>query len=111
VFPALVRNNGRVEVLGYSGLILGVMPDFDYEHQSFEFGPGDTLVVTSDGVTEAANNEGDLFGEEKFHEFLSTIGGKSAREVMDAIVESVNRFSYPKGASDDLTILVLKRKK
>ena len=111
VFPAVLRSNGRIEVLGYSGLILGVVPDFIYEHQALRFEPGDTLVITSDGVTEAMNDEGELFGEGRFHSFLPTVRGRNACDVRDAIVEIVNQFSYPKGASDDLTILVLRRKK
>jgi serine phosphatase RsbU (regulator of sigma subunit) len=111
VFPAVLRSNGRLEVLGYSGLILGVVPEFIYEHQALRFEPGDTLVITSDGVTEAMNDEGELFGEGRFHSFLPTVRGRSACDVRDAIVEIVNQFSYPKGASDDLTILVLRRKK
>ena len=72
--------------------------------------PGDTLVVITDGVTEAESGSGELFGEERLYNLLSTLRGRSAFEVKEAIVESVRNFSYPKGASDDLTILVLKRK-
>jgi serine phosphatase RsbU (regulator of sigma subunit) len=111
VFPALLRKDGRIDVLGYSGLILGVLPEFRYENQSLGLEAGDTLVVTSDGVTEAMNEEGELFGEDRFYAFLPTLTELSAGEVRDAIVERVDRFSSPKGASDDLTILVLRRKK
>lgn len=111
VFPILVRNSGRVEILDYSGLILGVIPEFGYELRSLTFAPGDVLVVTSDGVTEATNEAGEFFGEARLHEFLSSRNGRTAHEVRDSIVESVNRFSGSKGAGDDLTILVLRRKK
>ncbi len=110
LFPVVVREGGTVEVLEYSGLILGVVPTFTYEYREFKFKPGDTLVVITDGVTEAENGSGELFGEERLYNLLSTLRGQSAFEVKEAIVESVRNFSYPKGASDDLTILVLKRK-
>jgi len=111
VFPILIRSGGRVEILDYSGLILGVIPDFGYELRSLKLAPRDVLVVTSDGVTEATNEAGEFFGEARLHEFLSSLDGRTAREVRDSIVESVNRFSGSKGAGDDLTILVLRRKK
>jgi serine phosphatase RsbU (regulator of sigma subunit) len=108
-FPVVVRDGGKVEVLDYSGLILGVMPGFLYETRKTKFRPGDMIVVTTDGVTEAENRAGELFGEERLHPFLAGLYGSSAGDVKDAIVNEVNRFSHPVGANDDLTILVVKR--
>ena len=108
-FPVIVRNGGKVEVLDYSGLILGVMPGFQYETRKTKFKPGDMIVVTTDGVTEAENRAGELYGEERLHPFLAGMHGCSADEVKDAIVDEVERFSHPVGANDDLTILVVKR--
>jgi sigma-B regulation protein RsbU (phosphoserine phosphatase) len=109
-FPVVVRRSGDIDVLDYSGLILGVMPDYVYENRKLKMGPGDTLVVTTDGVTEAEGRSGDLYGEERLYGLLSTLKGRGAEEIRDAIVKDVNDYSYPKGANDDLTILVLKRK-
>lgn len=108
-FPVLVRDGGGVEVLDYSGLILGVTPGFPYENRRTAFEPGDMLVVTTDGVTEAENAEGDLYGEERLHPFLSTLSGMDAARVRDSIVDEVERFSNPVGVNDDLTILVIRR--
>lgn len=110
VFPSLLRGSGRVETLDYSGLILGVVPEFQYEHLTVRFDAGDTLVVVSDGVTEAANEVGEFFGEGGLAALLGTLRGGSAREVRDAIVEGVKVFAGSRGAGDDLTILVLRRK-
>jgi sigma-B regulation protein RsbU (phosphoserine phosphatase) len=110
VFPTFLRSGGRVEALGYSGLILGVLPGFQYEHFDLALEAGDTLVVVSDGVTEATNNDGEFYGEERLNALLGSLHGGSAHGVRDAILESVNEFSGPKGAGDDVTILVLRRK-
>ena len=110
VFPTFLRSGGRVEVLDYSGLILGVLPGFQYEHFELALEPGDTLVVVSDGVTEATNNDGEFYGEERLNPLLASLHGRCAHEVRDAIIESVKEFSGPKGAGDDVTILVLRRK-
>jgi serine phosphatase RsbU (regulator of sigma subunit) len=108
-FPVIVREGGAVDVLDYSGLILGVTPGFPYEARKAKFKKGDMIVVTTDGVTEAENRAGDLYGEERLHPFLAGMHGSSADEVRDAIVDEVDRFSHPVGANDDLTILVVKR--
>ncbi len=111
VFPMFMRAKGRLDVLDYSGLILGVIPEYEYELHSLAFEIGDTLVITSDGVTEAANAAGEFFGEKGLEDLLSALRGRSAADVRDAIVEGVKRFTGPKGAGDDLTILVLRRTK
>ena len=110
VFPIVVKNDRRVETLDYSGLILGVVPEFKYEHRRVALSPGDTLVVMTDGVTEAANTRGDLFGDERLNVLLPRLWGMAASDVIDRIVEHVNIFTGAKGAGDDLTILVLRRK-
>lgn len=111
VFPCMVRSGGEIEILGYSGLILGIKPDYSYETRSIVFSIGDALVITSDGVTEASNEEEDYYGEERLRSLLSSCRGATALELRDSIVEDVKRFSGGKGARDDLTILVLKRKR
>jgi serine phosphatase RsbU (regulator of sigma subunit) len=110
VFPALVRDGGTVEILDYSGLILGVQPGFLYEGRDLKFRPGDTLVILTDGVTEAENQDGELFGEDRLYRLLSSLKGQSAFRVKEGIVDTIQQFTYPKGFNDDLTILILKRK-
>ncbi len=110
VFPALIREGGKIDILDYSGLILGVQPEFGYEARQLKFHPGDTLVVLTDGVTEAENGNGELFGEERLYEMLRSLRGKSAFGVKEGIVETIKEFTHPKGFGDDLTILILRRK-
>ena len=110
VFPVIVRDGGKIDILDYSGLILGVQPEFPYEGRNLKFRPGDTLIVLTDGVTEAENSEGDLFGEERLYKLLASLKGRSAFQVKEDIVETIKKFTHPKGFNDDLTILILKRK-
>ena len=109
-FPVIICEGGKIDELDYSGLILGVSPGFLYESRRVRLMPGDSIVVTTDGVTEAENNGGELYGEERLHPLLASIRDHSAERIKDSIVEEVNRFSYPMGANDDLTIVVIKRK-
>jgi sigma-B regulation protein RsbU (phosphoserine phosphatase) len=110
VFPTYIGSGGRVETLGYSGLILGVLPGFQYERFERSLAPGDTLVVVSDGVTEATDDAGEFYGEERLSALLASLHGRCASDVRDGIIGSVKEFSGPKGAGDDVTILVLRRK-
>jgi serine phosphatase RsbU (regulator of sigma subunit) len=111
VFPTFLSAGGRVETLDYSGLILGVLPGFQYERFERFLEPGDTLVVVSDGVTEATDDAGEFYGEERLTALLASLHGKCASDVRDGIIGAVKNFSGPKGAGDDVTILVLRRKK
>ncbi|MBN2185104.1 MAG: SpoIIE family protein phosphatase [Candidatus Krumholzibacteriota bacterium] len=108
-FPVIIRKDGKIEELDYSGLILGVSPGFSYESRKARMNPGDSIVVTTDGVTEAENQRGELYGEERLHPFLASVREGSAGRIKDSIVEEVNRFAYPMGANDDMTIVVVKR--
>ncbi len=109
-FPVVVRSDAEVEVLDYSGLILGVKPGFKYEKKKLKLKPSDTLVVITDGVIEAENREGELYGEQRLYSLLSSLQGCCADDIKESIVENVNSFAYHRGARDDLTVLVLKRR-
>ncbi len=108
-FPVILRVGGEIEELDYSGLILGVKPEFEYKSMKLNFKPGDTLVVTTDGVLEAENKDGEFYGEKRLHRFLSELEGGSAEGIKDAIIRDVEDFSVHDRARDDMTILVLKR--
>ncbi|MCD6378916.1 SpoIIE family protein phosphatase [bacterium] len=108
-FPSIIRADGEIEELDYSGLVLGVKPDFEYESLKLKFKPGDTLVVTTDGILEAENEDGEFYGEKKLLGFLTELSGRSPDEIKNAIIKDVKGFSAHDRARDDMTILVLKR--
>ena len=108
-FPVVVGAGGEVRQLDYSGLVLGVKRDFRYRNLKLKMKPGDMLVITTDGVIEAENRDGELYGEARLHQFLSRMSRKSARYVRDAIAQEVARFSASGTARDDMTIMVIKR--
>ncbi len=85
----------RQEIPLPPGLPLGIVPDAEYSSVSLQFVPGDTLTLLSDGVVEARNAQGDLFGFDRTRE----ISGKSAVE----IAQAAQQF----GQQDDITVLTL----
>jgi len=83
---------------------LGIMPDINYEHKTFEIESGSSLCLYTDGVIEAKNESGQLFGIKRL---LQTIGAQpnDPKTIVTNITRSVDRFTTTEGRSDDLTLL------
>jgi serine phosphatase RsbU (regulator of sigma subunit)/anti-sigma regulatory factor (Ser/Thr protein kinase) len=94
--------------LSSTGLPVGIFADTVVEEEMINLRPGDSLVFYSDGVTEAANSENDLFGIERLTDLLIEHSRASAPALRDAIVQAVESFRSGSPRSDDLTLVVLK---
>ena len=90
------------------GCPLGLFQDAAYEQASVRLSPGDTLVVFSDGVSEAVNDRGDDFGDERILEILLSCVGKPPRAVTDALVDAVRDFRGSICQHDDITAVVVR---
>jgi serine phosphatase RsbU (regulator of sigma subunit) len=101
--PAVVRADGRVDVLSGGGLPLGLFPDAEPERETIELGPDDLLFFYSDGVTEARNPDMEYF-EDRLAAELAGSAGRSAAETTRMVQALVNRFSQD-DLRDDMTIL------
>jgi len=105
--PSLVvRANGRIESFTPAGTLLGVFPDAAFEEAGFTLAPGDSLVLYSDGVTEARSPSGDFFGTKRLVALLETTRQASASELADCIEFACHEFGDGR-IRDDLAILVL----
>jgi serine phosphatase RsbU (regulator of sigma subunit)/PAS domain-containing protein len=102
--PAVVRPDGRVEVLSGGGLPLGLFPDASPEHETLELSPEDLLFFYSDGVTEARNPDMEYF-EDRLADELAGAAGCSAAETTRMVQGLVASFSDD-DLRDDMTILV-----
>jgi sigma-B regulation protein RsbU (phosphoserine phosphatase) len=105
----LVRTSGEVEMLDGGGPVLGVLAIAPYSEQQARLGPGDLLVVYSDGVTEAANIAEEEYGEERLIEVLKRRRTDSSDTIVNAVMESVNQFTSGAPQADDITLVVAKR--
>jgi serine phosphatase RsbU (regulator of sigma subunit) len=107
--PLLVRAGGQVERLQEGGLVLGMFESVAYSGGGVEIRPGDTLVVYSDGVTETWDPDGEEYGEEKL--LALAVGGRGldAVSLQDAILREIEQFEAGARATDDRTLVVLKR--
>jgi serine phosphatase RsbU (regulator of sigma subunit) len=107
--PVVVRASGATEMLGDGGPPLGILAIAPYSEQRMNLGPGDLLVVYSDGVTEATNANYDEFGEERFIEVLSRNRAQSAEIIVDAVTSALTEFAAGAPPADDITLVVAKR--
>jgi serine phosphatase RsbU (regulator of sigma subunit) len=107
--PLLIRANGGVERLTDGGMVLGFFETIGYTDAAVEMRPGDTLLVFSDGVTETWNPEGDEFGEDGLTDLAVRGRGLDAASLQDEILRGLERFAAGAKATDDRTLIVLKR--
>jgi PAS domain S-box-containing protein len=106
-YPLLVRAGGRAEEVIVRGTLLGVEAEPVLEQVSLDLAPGDTLVLYTDGVTDARDATGGRFGEERLCAAVDAAAGGSAEEVAAAIDEAVGAFE-PERTRDDRAIVVLR---
>jgi sigma-B regulation protein RsbU (phosphoserine phosphatase) len=109
--PFLLRSSGSVERLDKGGIILGIMKTLvPYQEGEVSLGPGDVLVLFTDGVSEAMDAGGEELGEEKLETVIRNTVGSSAEEILSGIVAAVNAHSTGTTQYDDITLVVLKAK-
>ena len=107
--PLLIRAKGDVELLTEGGMVLGLFEGVPYESGEVEMRPGDTILAYSDGVTETWSPEGDEFGETKLTELAVSRRQLGAAALQDAIFHEIEGFEEGARATDDRTLVVLKR--
>ncbi len=98
------------EELNGPGIALGVMDEWQYEmNERNGLAPGQIIVLSTDGVWEAHNPDGEIFGKERLNEIIRQHAGQKADEIIEAVVTAVNRFQDDSGAEDDITLIVIKK--
>jgi len=107
--PYVLRTNGRLEMLPkIPGIALGAMGNMPYAGESLQLNTGDILIMYTDGVTEAMNRPGELFGETRFEKVLENTSEKSAKELTKIILAAIHQHVKDAEQSDDITILAIK---
>jgi len=103
----LLRANGEVEKLDPTATMLGAFSKWECGEGESELRCGDTLLLYSDGVTEAGADSGDEFGEDRLIHALKVNQWQPAESLVQAIVDDVNEFSGS-ARSDDVTVVALR---
>jgi sigma-B regulation protein RsbU (phosphoserine phosphatase) len=103
-------NGDTVETIeGAKGIILGVRPDAVYATGRLTLAPGDCVYLFTDGVTEAADPQDDLFSEQRLEAVLRAGVGLSAADIVKSVAAAVRDFVGPALPSDDITMLAVRR--
>jgi sigma-B regulation protein RsbU (phosphoserine phosphatase) len=110
--PPLLLRKGSDEMVALrgKGIALGVKQNIRLEENVIDIGPGDTLVLYTDGVTEAVNEKGEAFGEERLNLAIRESRDATAREIILRIQDAVIAFAGTMHQFDDITLLVAKVK-
>jgi sigma-B regulation protein RsbU (phosphoserine phosphatase) len=107
--PILISGSGEIRTLQTAGLALGFLELTSYTSETVTFKRGDSLIVYSDGVTEAMNPANDEFGEERLFDLVKANCKLTAQEMERRIIHAVQEHSHRQLQSDDITLMILKR--
>jgi sigma-B regulation protein RsbU (phosphoserine phosphatase) len=106
--PLVVRGGRRVEWLELpDGLVLGVMPKTPYQVRRIMLDPGDMIVAYTDGITEAMNEQRQLFSEQRLFDEVTARASMEPKALTEALHEAVKRHVRGAPQSDDITMLVV----
>jgi serine phosphatase RsbU (regulator of sigma subunit) len=105
--PLLLRAGGSLERLDSTCTVLGLFKEWDCVFGECRLLSGDTLLLYTDGITESFNAIGEEFGEERLIQTLRRHRELFSRDLLQAIVNEVKRFS-PQEQFDDITLIVAK---
>lgn len=108
-FPPIIIRKDRVDRLGRGAPAIGVVPDPQYRQQTMDLVAGDVAVFYSDGVTEARNEEGDFFGEERLLSHLGRMHNLPSETVGNRLLSYVDIFVTDAPQTDDLSLVVIRR--
>jgi len=107
--PFWMKKSGEMQKLTRTAVALGVMEQPDMQENTVSLASGDTLLLYTDGLTEAFSLDGNLFGDDGLIKALHSIQLYSAEEVLVKVEEHLNAFIDINPLGDDLTMLSVKR--
>jgi len=107
--PYVIRTNNTIRPMALTdGLALGIAADFSYRSDNTRLGPGDTVFLYTDGVTEAMNPKKELFTQKRLEQSLSMLKGQDLDQMASGIMERIKAFSQGEPQADDITIMILR---
>lgn len=110
-YPYILETAGIVRQLkARNGIPFGIFDDAVYSSGTFRFNPGEILVLTTDGITDALNITNDFFGEANLAAALTRLTNRNTRTLTELLVGELRRFSSGAEQADDITILALQYK-
>lgn len=106
--PLVLHADGTLSSLEKGGLLLGQFDWATFEEETVQLEPGATLIMYSDGLSEAANPAGDQFGEERVLASLQEAGGLAPGAILERLLREVSEFTGSTTQADDITVLAVR---
>jgi sigma-B regulation protein RsbU (phosphoserine phosphatase) len=103
-------HQGKIQVIEATGLPLGLFEEADYDEFSFSAAPGDVFVFFSDGILDASNRDGELFGRERVEKIVAECSSNSAESVVKSLFKAVAEHASGVETFDDQTVVAIKVK-
>ena len=107
--PLLLKANGDHNWLRAPGIALGIVPEIEIPSNTLEVEPGDTLILYTDGVTEAINADLDEYGTERLNWTAQLLHTQEPQAIVGGITGSVREHTGDTPQFDDVTMVVLQR--
>ncbi|MFZ0390857.1 MAG: PP2C family protein-serine/threonine phosphatase [Calditrichia bacterium] len=107
--PPLVLNKKGIRELAKGEAAIGLSEGAVYREKQIVLESGEMLLVYSDGLTEARNLQGEFFGDNRLHKMLPAVGRLSAASAGRYIVDTIEKFMGEARATDDLSLMILRR--
>ena len=106
----LYCHDGKIEVIEATGLPLGLFDDAEYDEFAFQAKPGDMFVFFSDGILDARNKVGDMFGRQRVEQIVAKCAEVSAECVVDSLFKAVAEYAAGVETFDDQTVVAIRVK-
>lgn len=105
-YPLWVKNHGFQELTNINGIPIGIDSEAEYEKVAFDLLPGESILLVTDGITEAENEKGELFGNDRLTDYFKLAHGPPWAE---GLLEKIDSWRGDAVMNDDLTVLELWR--
>jgi hypothetical protein len=108
--PALIfdQSSGKFKELTGRALPLGVYEETGYQEFQGKLAPDQIILIGTDGIWESQNTAGQMFGKERFRNVIRTNASKTAKEILQAVINEIDKFCHPLKNEDDVTLVVIK---
>ena len=106
--PFYISRDGEVERLTEGGPVLGPLPDATFERGFVRLNPGDLVLLYTDGMIEAEDDQGEEFGAERLLDVVRQHRHRTVEEIVDSVFEAVEEFTSSAAPQDDRTVTLLR---
>ena len=104
--PPLIRKHDKFELMPIdTGIVLGILEDYEFTTEEIEF--SNEIILYTDGITDAINKNDEAYGEKRLIDFFNRT--KMKNNIINNLIEDVNKFTQDTDQFDDMTLLILKK--